>query len=1002
MPPLVFSAILLASPQLLDRAERLNDPLEALLTVGSVEEFRPSASGQFVLYRASQDEAVDGLYVVPADGSAGATRLSLPGEDVGEFRVSPSGLRAVYRAGTTLARVGVTGVPVTLTDTFAAGADAFDISPDGQWVVFTADVDGDGRRELRAAPMAGAATLVALELGLPADNGVVDFVFAPDSSTVVFNAQASAGQPLELFAVPIDGSATPLALCGAITPGGNVVTAFSRGYRVSPDSSRVVYLADQLVDAQTELFSASLDGSASAVRLSGAIAPNRDVWSFEISPDSAWVVYRSDTGVDEVIDLRTAPIGGGAAPVRINGAEVDMSGMQISPDSSRVLYSARAPGDSFRQYLAPIATFGASASLGQGSVIRFSTNPAEMFLVIAGHLFVGPVDQSSPPVQLDSLDQVFSAQVMDDGRVLLEGRETPTSARQYFTMTLGSGLPEVPLPVAPGLALNPLVAGSRVVARFLLDVTELFSTAFDGSGAFERLNGPLATMPVPSQLTGFALAPDGSSLTYATNWDVRSRSVLEEGPSTVLLVTPGTIPGAPGQIAYDPAGTRVFFRASFFAGVSQGNHLCTALAGDETSFRFLSEGAFAPPFGAGPYLLSPDGTHLTYSVGTYDGFGGGFRAVAADGSASPEALGGAAGLTPVYTSDGERVLFRQWPQSPHFDYGIGLHVAPVDGSAATIELAPIPFGTLDRTLQADLSADETEVVFCRTDASVGIARLYRVPIDGTGSAVEIGAPLAPGSLGILGFRSTPDRTRVVYAGDVTSVGSRELLIVPVDGSAAPLSLSGPVPSGEGVVSEPGTDTTSRRPLVWFTPDGTEAVYNAGRDLFRVPLDGSAAPVRLTTHVTGNLEASLGGLRITADGTTAVYRADALVSGRFELFVVPVDGSAASRAISGTLASDRDVAPGFVLVESRAGVLYRADAAADERVQLWFAPLDGRRAPTTRSPLVNPQGAVEADFAVSPDEAWVYYRADALVNGVPELYRFPLDRVPRMAPHAGPR
>jgi hypothetical protein len=63
----------------------------------------------------------------------------------------------------------------------------------------------------------------------------------------------------------------------------------------------VVYAADELIDEVVELFSVPIDGSAPAVRISGAMVAGGDVVydddgddvheGFQISPDGSRVVY---------------------------------------------------------------------------------------------------------------------------------------------------------------------------------------------------------------------------------------------------------------------------------------------------------------------------------------------------------------------------------------------------------------------------------------------------------------------------------------------------------------------------------------------------------------------------------------------------------------------------------------------------------------------------------------------------------------------------------------
>ncbi len=73
--------------------------------------------------------------------------------------------------------------------------------------------------------------------------------------------------------------------------------------------------------------------------------PGGDVWDFKISKDSSRVVYRANQDTVSTFELYSVPLGGGVAtklnPVLVSGGDVDVVfGFKISADSSRVVYRA--------------------------------------------------------------------------------------------------------------------------------------------------------------------------------------------------------------------------------------------------------------------------------------------------------------------------------------------------------------------------------------------------------------------------------------------------------------------------------------------------------------------------------------------------------------------------------------------------------------------------------------------------------------------------------------
>ena len=76
----------------------------------------------------------------------------------------------------------------------------------------------------------------------------------------------------------------------------------------------MVYWADQETDNVYELYSVPLGGPAAAgVKLNGAMVTGGYVHNFLISPDSSRVVYLADQQTDNVYELYSVPLGGPAA-----------------------------------------------------------------------------------------------------------------------------------------------------------------------------------------------------------------------------------------------------------------------------------------------------------------------------------------------------------------------------------------------------------------------------------------------------------------------------------------------------------------------------------------------------------------------------------------------------------------------------------------------------------------------------------------------------------------
>jgi hypothetical protein len=152
---------------------------------------------------------------------------------------------------------------------------------------------------------------------------------------------------------------------------------------------------------------------------------------------------------------------------------------------------------------------------------------------------------------------------------------------------------------------------------------------------------------------------------------------------------------------------------------------------------------------------------------------------------------------------------------------------------------------------------------------------------------------------------TPDSSLVDYAADQETDGVAEIYGVPVDGSAAPVRLSGALPSWADVVANAGT--------LRITPDGARVVFLADRDaddvleLYVAPIDGSAEPLELNAPLPADTEVDVTaerGFRISPDSRLVVYATrTARPASRplHEIFLVPIDRALEPVKLHGPLA-----------------------------------------------------------------------------------------------------
>lgn len=328
---------------------KLNGPLApgSFFDVTVPNWFSPDSAN--VIYRVDQDTpSVYELYSVPSGGGT-PTKLNGPlvaNSSVAErtYVYSPDSSRVSYVASQNeqfefdLFTVPTTGgTPVNLSNVSGMFAgvltEGIHFSPDSSQVIYLGDPNASFVYNLYSVPASGG-TPIKLNDTLVA-GGAVDedrLLITPDSSYVIYHADQDVNDQDEIYSVPLTGG-TPVKLNGAITPGGDVNFSL-----LSSDSSRVVYRADQDSDNVTEIYSVPVTGGV-PVKLNTTPAIGGDISSFLISADSSRVVYYGDQDTNDVSELYSVPLAGGT-PLKLNGSlgGGDVYNPQISPDSSRVVY----------------------------------------------------------------------------------------------------------------------------------------------------------------------------------------------------------------------------------------------------------------------------------------------------------------------------------------------------------------------------------------------------------------------------------------------------------------------------------------------------------------------------------------------------------------------------------------------------------------------------------------------------------------------------------------
>lgn len=474
--------------------------------------------------------------------------------------------------------------------------------------------------------------------------------------------------------------------------------------------------------------------------------------------------------------------------------------------------------------------------------------------------------------------------------------------------------------------------------------------------------GPRLHPAIPGaqqDVRSFVVSPDGRWVVFGG--DLRSYRDEElylartDGTGRAVLLGDGFLDA---EIRFTADSRRVLVRSPKLTSVSvDGSAASVELESDTLSAGGLF--ALTPDASTVVFVSAPAPKHLEVAP--------------ADGSLVPTALDIL--LQPL--------LVRASATHAVYVEGFGpdqLDSVALDGSGfpATLFSAPSDFHSIQEVW---ISPDGARVVFALAFGS-GSARLWSVPIDGSTAAVEISGPFVAGSVSHLGnVAISPDSSRVVFRADPDVAGRHELFSVPIDGGER-IRLH-PVPANSTDVdggSHPSFHVAADG-LVLFRANHT---ISTRFDLYSVPFDGSAPPTRLTGSVpfTGNVREAP--FAFQADGDDVVFLFHAFPE--VQLWAVSRTGGTARR-LSPDLAQDISVTS-FAFLPGTDELVYTAYQAQPTPERFFRVPLSGAR--PARAIGVAHTGAVDVpEFRIASGQ--VVYLADRALDGLYELWHFPLER-----------
>ena len=480
-----------------DAVIKLNDPL---VTGGNISQQRISPDNSTVVFSAdAETDGVKELYSVPIGGGT-VTKLNgtlVSGGNISDdFEITPDSSTVVYLAdqetngANELYSVPIGGGIITkLNDPLPNGGSLFnfDVSPDGSTVVYSGEQDTDGVNELYSV-LVGGGTVTKLNPTLSGNRDVLGTRrISADSSTVVYLADQNTDGVNELFSVPIGGG-TVTRLNDPLPSGGGIGLF---GIKLSPDSSTVVYSADQETNNVHELFSVPI-GGGTVTKLNSTLPSGGDIFEFKFTPDSSTVVYRGEQDTDGIDELFAVPTGGGT-PIKVSEPGANLFFYEISADGSTVVYQTSTGGSGVDELF--------SAPIGGGTVTQLN----------------GPLADGET-VSFFELSEDSSTVVYTTGP--FGGFDDP--ANGLYSVPINGGAKtrlNEPFAEGSGISNSDISPDSSMVVykadQDTVGVSELYIVPI-GGGIVTKLNDPLVS---GGDVNSFRFSPDSSIMIYEADQD---------------------------------------------------------------------------------------------------------------------------------------------------------------------------------------------------------------------------------------------------------------------------------------------------------------------------------------------------------------------------------------------------------------------------------------------------------------------------------------------------
>ena len=194
----------------------------------------------------------------------------------------------------------------------------YEITPDSSAVIYTLTNSIDFRFLYRV-PFATPSQSTKLS-----DRLIGRFAIRPDSSGVVYTSPKiiSNQDQAELYLVPFATPGVSTKLNGPLVASGSIQSDFDRAFRIAPDNSSVVYVADETTNDVIEIYRVPFSTPGVSTKLNGPLVAGGGVQlfdTFSITPDSSSVLYLAAQTTNGAFELYRVPFATPGVITKLNG-----------------------------------------------------------------------------------------------------------------------------------------------------------------------------------------------------------------------------------------------------------------------------------------------------------------------------------------------------------------------------------------------------------------------------------------------------------------------------------------------------------------------------------------------------------------------------------------------------------------------------------------------------------------------------------------------------------